>query len=271
VQDFEIVENFVFNNGNHGIWIGVSSWERGLVHANWAIGNGALFTGHGIYIQGISYLEVTDNRCYDNNLDGICLDPPLCNYNYLEGNICHGNGRYGININNVACTGTIVRFNYLLGNATGCINDVGTDTRLPEVTVVVSDPDGNIGRHAAIVLTDGVDVTSRFEIKIPSDFQELVRARIILVPGGTGNLRRSVNTEFGKICADEAYNTHTDSIAAGEVAVTLNELECIDVAAAFTGIAQNDLVGLEFTRHGSHANDTVNANCYLLAFNMQYV
>jgi hypothetical protein len=265
-ENYEIKLNYAVNNTSDGIVAGINYPGCGDISDNYSIGNGA----SGIRLEEAVNLKITTNYCIDNTADGIRLTANVDNC-WFQGNYCTDNGGYGINILNANCNDNFVGKNYLTGNTTGCINDAGTDTRLPEVTVVVSDPDGNIGRHAAIVLTDGVDVTCRFEIKIPSHFQELVRARIVLVAGGTGNLRRSVNTEFGKVCADEAYNTHTDSIAAGEVAVTLNELECVDVAAAFTGIAQNDLVGLEFTRHGSHANDTVNANCYLLAFNMQYV
>lgn len=161
--------------------------------------------------------------------------------------------------------------NLLTGNGTGCINDTGTDTRLPEVFIFYPEPNGNIGTHATLVLTDGVDVAGRFELLIPMGFQELVRAQVVVVPGGTSNMRRSVSTNFGKICADETYNIHTDGIAAGEVAVTINELECIDISAALTGIAIGDIIGVEFTRAGSHANDTVNADCYLLGFRLQYV
>jgi len=48
-------------------------------------------------------------------------------------------------------------------------------------------------------------------------------------------------------------------------------LECVGMTAALTGIGQGDDLGIEFTRYGSHGNDTVDANCYLLKLNMQYV
>ncbi|GAI41372.1 unnamed protein product, partial [marine sediment metagenome] len=40
---------------------------------------------------------------------------------------------------------------------------------------------------------------------------------------------------------------------------------------ALTGLAAQDLVGVEFTREGSAGTDTVNADCYLLGLRIQYV
>ncbi|MBA7490878.1 hypothetical protein ES702_01421 [subsurface metagenome] len=138
-----------------------------------------------------------------------------------------------------------------------------------EVDVMVSVPDSFVGTHIAAVLPDGVDTKLRIEIPIPEDFVSLTKAELLLVPGGTGNLRRSVTTNFGKIGL-ENYNQHSDSIAVGEVPVTQNKIEAIDVSDAFTGIAAEDIVGFEFTREGSHANDTVNAPCYVIGFRLTY-
>jgi len=224
----------------------------------------------GIHLNDSSWNVIAENHVLGSQRDGIHLEGDSDD-NLMEGNWLFDTINYGINISAATCNNNRVGENKILFVGVGRINDAGTDTELPEITVVVSDPDGNIGTHPCIVLTDGVDITARFEIQFPSHFQEMVRARIILVPGGTGNLRRSASSNLGKICSGENYNQHTDSIAAGEVAVTINDLACIDVAAALNLALAGDLVGLEFTRHGSHANDTVNANCYLLAFNMQYV
>lgn len=177
----------------------------------------------------------------------------------------------GINIR-AGASDTIVDKNDLSdANLNTKITDAGTGTKLPEIFVVVGNPDTNIGTHPAVNLPDAVDTTVRFEVPFPSLFQQLVRAEVVIVAGGTGNLRRSVATNFGKINSAEDYNTHTDSIAAGEVAVVINDLTCIDIAAAFTGIAVSDWAGVEFTRVGSHVNDTVNAVCYFLGFRLQYV
>jgi hypothetical protein len=36
-------------------------------------------------------------------------------------------------------------------------------------------------------------------------------------------------------------------------------------------LGPGDIVGVEFTREGNNANDTVNADCYLLGLRVQYV
>ena len=127
-----------------------------------------------------------------------------------------------------------------------------------------SDPDGNVGQHPGMRLTDDVDVTVRSSFVLPTGFDVSTwSVDVLLIPAGTGDLRRGVVTDFGEVC-DEDYDTHEDSIAAGQVAVTTKKVECIDVTAALTGSGERDLVGMEFTRYGSHASDTVNADCYFI-------
>ena len=127
----------------------------------------------------------------------------------------------------------------------------------------VTDPDGTIGTHPAYTLTDGLDKTIYAQLYVPDDFSSLTSASIVVVAGGTGNLRRSVSTNFGDVCS-ENYNTHTDSIVAGQVAVTASRLTCLDISDALTGLGAGDLVGIQFTREASNVNDTVNADCYYL-------
>lgn len=139
-----------------------------------------------------------------------------------------------------------------------------------ELWFEVTSPDGSIGTHPAVILTDGADVTVYAQIYIPFDFTALTSAYIIIVAGGTGNLRRSVSSNFGVLCGAENYNNHTDSIAVGQVAVTASRLTCIDISAALTGLGASDLVGLTFTRAASDVNDTVNADCYYLGIRVRY-
>jgi hypothetical protein len=123
-------------------------------------------------------------------------------------------------------------------------------------------------------MADGLEVTSRLETYLPNDYQEIVRVSIILVPGGTGNLRRRVATNWGQIGSGEVYNSDAGAIAAGQVAVTLNHVEIIDITASFVGVGAmgpGDQVGVQFTREGNNANDTVNADVYLLGLRIQYV
>lgn len=121
------------------------------------------------------------------------------------------------------------------------------------------------GTYTAAYMRDGIDTLVRQTFVIPAAITlPVVTAAVILIPEGTGNLRRSVATNFAQLCADEDFQTHTDSIAAGQVAVTTDEIECIDVVNALTGAVGGDIVGIEFTREGSNENDTVDADVFYL-------
>lgn len=150
------------------------------------------------------------------------------------------------------------------------VNGIGIDI-IKEFFVPVPNPTGSIGTHPVEQLTDGLDVTSRLEFFVPGDFHQLYLAQIMIVPGGTGNLRRTFTANWGKVCTAENYNNHTDTIAAGQVAVTINDINCIDVSGALDPIATNDLVGIAFTREASNGLDTVDADCWLLGLRFRYV
>jgi hypothetical protein len=105
----------------------------------------------------------------------------------------------------------------------------------------------------------------------PSDYAGTINALVtVVVPSGTGNMRYGVDTQWAAACNNEVYNINVDAIAATDVAVTIWELECIDISAAFTGIIAGDVVGITFTRIGGHANDTVGGDCYYLGIVFKY-
>jgi len=217
--------------------------------------------------------EFVNNYIRANTLDGIRLEVD-CDNNLIDNNYCNSNGNYGINVAAASCYENHLKNNKLIGNVLGAVVDMGTYTQLPFIFIPVPNPSTNIGTHPAEQLTDGLEVTSRFNLYVPMEFQELVRSHVIIVPGGTGNLRRRVATDWGQIGSGEIYNTDSGAIAAGQVAVNVNHTEQIDITAALTGvapIAPADIVGVEFTREGNNVNDTVNAICYLLGLVMEYV
>ena len=144
-----------------------------------------------------------------------------------------------------------------------------TTNNLKDFTIPAVDPNGVVGTHPGVVLTDGVDVWARFEGKMPELMRNLNRAYLVIVPGGTGNLRRSVNSNYG--VQGEAYNVHAGAIAAGQVAVIINQITFIDVTAVLANVGAGDHFGLEFIREASNALDTANADCRLLSLNVQYV
>lgn len=126
-------------------------------------------------------------------------------------------------------------------------------------------PDSSAGNHAAMRLVDGGDVIVRMDFLIPTDFDIATwSVDAVVIPAGTGNMRRGVATDYGAVCLGEQYNAHTGTVATGEVAVTTGEIECIDLTGAIALAVSRDVVGMEFTRYGSHGNDTVNADCFFI-------
>ena len=134
----------------------------------------------------------------------------------------------------------------------------------------VIDPDATIGSFPAVSMTDALDITAYSYMLIPLNFQSFVGADLLVVAGGTGNMRFSVDTTWGAV-GIETYNAHSDAIAAGQIAVTVNRINSIDISAALTGVAAGDLVGIKFIRLAANALDTVGAVCYLVGVRLKYV
>ncbi len=141
---------------------------------------------------------------------------------------------------------------------------------MPQKFFPVPNADAFVGDFAAQNLLDGSDVLVRIICRVPADFLSLNDINVVFVPAGTGNMRHDVATDFGEACNDEAYNAHSDGIVAADLAVTTDELECIGVSAGVTGVAAGDVIGVEFTRYGSHVNDTVGASVFLLGVVLDY-
>ena len=231
---------------------------------------------HGIFIEKADNGTITGNvinendRLNTNSYDGIFFDDNSDNW-IVHSNIISDNDRYGINISDNTCSDNWVKNNILQGNTSGALNDAGTNTKTPFINVLAGNPDAFIGTHAVQQMADGIDSTIRFELPIPREYQETVTAEILLVSGGTGDLRRAVATNWGQFGTAENYNAGSDSIAAGQIAVTVDDMTALDIAAAFTGIASEDWIGVEFTREASNVADTVDANVYFVGFRLRYV
>jgi len=121
------------------------------------------------------------------------------------------------------------------------------------------DPDDYKGTYASMLLLDDQVVLVRQTFYLPSNYvgADGWGVHVIVIPDGTGNLRWGVSTNFAEVCNDEGYQTHTDSIALGQSAVTADEVECLDISDGLTGALAGDLVGIEFTRDAEDALDTV--------------
>ena len=119
-------------------------------------------------------------------------------------------------------------------------------------------PDNSKGTYATLSLDDEVDTDVYHTFMIPGDVVTVDTAVVIVIPDASGDLRWECATNFAQVCADEGYQTHTDSVAATITAVIADEVECIDISDALTGAEGGDLVGIMWRRTASNAADTIN-------------
>jgi hypothetical protein len=99
------------------------------------------------------------------------------------------------------------------------------------------------------------DGAAFFTFEVPADFSSLVGLTIRVASNGTGTLRYNVASRAAGSGDDKDSNT--DTIAATDLSVTDNQLAEIDISAVLTAIAAGQTIGIQFTREGSHANDTI--------------
>lgn len=132
-----------------------------------------------------------------------------------------------------------------------------------------SNPDNYKGTYATMIMEDEVNTIIQQTFMIPSGIVTIVRADFVIIPDAGGQLYWASTTNFGQICANEDYQTHTDNTALAQLAVTQNEIECIDFSAALTGAVGGDIVGVEFRRDASNALDTINENVHFLGIIIQ--
>lgn len=134
-------------------------------------------------------------------------------------------------------------------------------------------PDANLGDHDAMQMLDGVDTEIAFGCLVPLDFHALISAQVVVahttVVTWVQDMVWTVTTDFGEICADENYNAHSDN-AGDTTTLDVNQLECLDVSDALTGLGAGDRVGFTFTRDGDNVLDTINGTVYFLGCRVRY-
>ena len=131
----------------------------------------------------------------------------------------------------------------------------------------VMTPDSHKELYAALLLPDNEDTTVYQTFMIPDDITTITTAHIKIIAEGTGNLRWQCDTAMS--ACGEDFETHTDTIGATTTAVTTDEHECIDITAALTAATGGDLVGIQFIRTASNADDTVDADAFYLGILIQ--
>lgn len=126
------------------------------------------------------------------------------------------------------------------------------------------DVDTKIGNHGAIILPDGVETTITVEFMVPPNILSITKAVIVVVSAASGDLRWGVETDFAQLDSNEDYNVNTDTIAAGQTAVTINKMTSLDITASLSGATEYDVVGLDFTRYADNVLDTINDVVYFI-------
>ena len=290
----EIIGNYVHENARHGIVMqghectcsGNHVWDNsqeteatyhGIYLTNDAVeplivGNYCSSPGDtqedGIHVTGCNtYGSIVGNWCSNGMGSGIYLS---AGYYYLvNGNYCYDNDDYGIELLN--SVEAHVKDNVLIGNDTGQFLDGGFDTATPEIWAPFAFENAIEGYRPVKEMLNDADTPAYCTLQIPLDFQELVTVSAVVIPEASGNLVWLAATSFGKICADQQEDAHTDTVAQNTVAVTDDEMECLDLADAFTALDIGDNVGVQVSRIGTDQDDTVAGTVNAVGVRLRYV
>jgi len=117
--EFTNVEGNWIKSCKYGIFS--ETLDNCLILGNTLISN----TSNGIHLDDADNCIVKSNHSF-SNVDGIYLK--ASDNNIVIGNRCWSNTGYGINISDNTCDKTIISGNQCLGNITGAIQDLGTNT-----------------------------------------------------------------------------------------------------------------------------------------------
>ena len=187
----------------------------------------------------------------------------------IEGNTFYNTQMKDIHLNTNA---TSTRIGMNIYSFATSILDQGIDTKYPEIEgkIDIGLASVAMGDGWGVNLPNNADTTTRINFILPSDFVGLVRCRILVIPSASGDMAYSVATDFGKRGV-EVYTTHSDSKALGVQAVTLNEIEAIDVDDALTGITAEDFILMSILWDRDDASDTSEGDAKLVGAFMQIV
>lgn len=132
--------------------------------------------------------------------------------------------------------------------------------------------DAYIGQHYGAQMLDNTDTIVGFEFAVPGNFHNLISAYVIVlqITAATPNMVWSATTDWAEACSTENYNANQDATGSQTSLVTQNDLVCLNISSALTGIAAGDLVGMEFLRDGDNAADTVGGTVLCLGLRLRY-
>ena len=132
--------------------------------------------------------------------------------------------------------------------------------------------DAYIGQHYGAQMLDNVDTIVGFEFTIPNNFHTLVSAVVMVlqITAAAPDMVWSATTDFAEACSVENYDANQDATGSQTSQVLQNDLVCLDISAALTGITAGDLVGMEFLRDGDNGSDTVGGPVLCLGLRLRY-
>lgn len=116
-------------------------------------------------------------------------------------------------------------------------------------------------------LVDTVLRTVTGEFMIPSDFASDMTVAAVVYSTANGNLYNQGVISYG--ASGQAYNTHSDVIAAAATAVTANQY-CVIRSTALSAEAIGDYVALQFERDATNILDTINNTVYFRGWLVTY-
>lgn len=224
----------------------------------------------GIYVDECMETLVSGNYCYDNGQDGIRVNTGADDCQII-GNILSANGSNGVDIAVATCDSTIVKDNRFFSNVGGEVSNSGTDSAFLELWFPVGFPDATHGGRPVTELPDAADTMAYVCMQVPMDFHELVGCEFVLIAEGGGDAVFTVLTVFGKICADEQQDAHSDGLGATTLTMTDDELECLSLIDALDDVAPGDNIGVTLSRDGDNQNDDLEATVNAVGIRFRYV
>lgn len=166
----------------------------------------------------------------------------------------------------VAITSDMIYFNSLPPSA-GLSGSIVKEEFYPPV-----ESDAYVGQHFGAQMLDNMDTIVGFEFTVPNDYHTLdsVYVMVVQTAAAAPNMVWSATTDFALACSTENYDVNQDATGLQTSQVLQNDVVCLDVSDALTGIAAEDLVGMEFLRDGDNVADTVGSTVFCLGLRLRY-
>lgn len=132
---------------------------------------------------------------------------------------------------------------------------------------------GSLSYYSCVTLVDGAADANWQTFRVPEDFVSFVKVEAVWVcSAAAGNMYWEIRGDYG--ASGEAYNSNTETPGVGVTATGgANEINVQEPANPITlsGLAKDDYVGLRVYRGGNDANDTLDADVYLLGILFTYI